>query len=93
MSSMYDIPKTPQKIRERIRRYERKLRKEKEESGMIHDGAGKRYFLGPSRRPSITTKNAVLMFLARRNGHFHARSSWGVDTGVYARAASLVRDD
>ena len=47
MSSMYDIPKTPQEIRERIRRYERKLRKEKEESGMIHDGAGKRYFLGP----------------------------------------------
>ena len=47
MSSMYDIPKTPQRIRERIRRYERKLQKEKEESGMIHDGAGKRYFLGP----------------------------------------------
>ena len=47
MSSMYDIPKTPERIRERIRRYERKLRREKEQFGTIHDGAGKRYLLGP----------------------------------------------
>ena len=47
MSSMYDIPKTPRGIRERIRRYERNLKKEKETFGAIHDGAGKRYLLGP----------------------------------------------
>ncbi len=37
----------PRKIRERIRRYERLLRKEKEISGFYSDGYGKRYLLGP----------------------------------------------
>lgn len=44
---MYELPKEPRKIRERIRRYQRKLREEKAKYGMIHDGAGKRYLLGP----------------------------------------------
>ena len=47
MSSMYELPKDPRKIRQRIRRYERKLRLEKSEFGWYSDGAGKRYFLGP----------------------------------------------
>ncbi len=44
---MYELPKEPGQIRERIRRYQRKLRAEKSRSGRIHDGAGKRYLLGP----------------------------------------------
>ena len=44
---MYQFPKEPQKIRERIRRYERELRKEYEMFGFINDGSGKRYLLGP----------------------------------------------
>jgi hypothetical protein len=40
------FPDTPQKIRARIRRYERDLRKEQEEFGSINDGYGKRYLLG-----------------------------------------------
>ncbi|MCP4602199.1 MAG: hypothetical protein GY847_17065 [Proteobacteria bacterium] len=44
---MYQFPKEPKKIRERIRRYERKLRKEQEELGALSDGYGKRYLLGP----------------------------------------------
>ena len=44
---MLDFPEDPKKIRARIRRYERKLRGEKADFGMINDGAGKRYFLGP----------------------------------------------
>ena len=47
MPSMYELPKDPRKIRQRIRRYERKLRLEKDEFGWYSDGAGKRYFLGP----------------------------------------------
>jgi hypothetical protein len=41
------LPKDPKKIRQRLRRYERELRKEYEKFGAIHDGSGKRYFLGP----------------------------------------------
>jgi tetratricopeptide (TPR) repeat protein len=41
------FPTDPKKIRARIRSYERKLQKELEETGMIHDGYGKRYLLGP----------------------------------------------
>ena len=36
-----------QKIRSRLRRYERALQKEKKEYGYYHDGAGKRYQIGP----------------------------------------------
>jgi hypothetical protein len=41
---MYELPKEPGQIRERIRLYQRELRTEKGRSGLIHDGAGKRYF-------------------------------------------------
>jgi hypothetical protein len=44
---MYEFPKEPQKIRARIRRYERELRKEYEQTRFISDGYGKRYLLGP----------------------------------------------
>jgi len=44
---MNHLPKDPKKIRQRLRRYERELRKEYETFGAIHDGSGKRYFLGP----------------------------------------------
>ena len=44
---MDELPKEPGLIRERIRRYQRKLRAEKARFGMIHDGAGKRYLVGP----------------------------------------------
>jgi len=44
---MYQFPKEPKKIRERIRRYERELRKEHEKHGFISDDFGKRYLLGP----------------------------------------------
>ncbi len=43
---MYQYPQEPKKIRERINRYERKLRKEYEKFGSISDGYGKRYLLG-----------------------------------------------
>ena len=43
---MYAFPHDPQKIRTRIRRYERALRREQECYGFINDGAGKRYLLG-----------------------------------------------
>ena len=36
-----------QKIRSRLRSYERKLQKEKREQGFYRDGAGKRYQIGP----------------------------------------------
>jgi hypothetical protein len=36
-----------QKIRSRLRSYERKLEKEKKEHGFYRDGAGKRYQIGP----------------------------------------------
>lgn len=44
---MYNLPTEPRKIKERIRRYERAFVKERQEHGMISDGAGKRYLLGP----------------------------------------------
>ena len=44
---MFEFPKEPKKIRSRIRRYERKLRKEYEATGFYGDGYGKRYLLGP----------------------------------------------
>lgn len=44
---MTDIPADPKKIWARIRRYERKLQQEKREWGTYHDGAGKRYLIGP----------------------------------------------
>ena len=44
---MFEFPKEPKKIRARIRRYERKLRKEYEATGFYSDGYGKRYLLGP----------------------------------------------
>jgi len=45
--TMADIPPDPKRIRARIRSYERKLEQERRELGSYHDGAGKRYFLGP----------------------------------------------
>jgi len=36
-----------QKIRSRLRSYERKLQQEKKKCGCYHDGAGKRYQIGP----------------------------------------------
>lgn len=44
---MNRFPDTPQKIKARIRSYERKLREEQVEHGFINDGYGKRYLLGP----------------------------------------------
>jgi tetratricopeptide (TPR) repeat protein len=44
---MLEFPNEPKKIRARIRRYERKLRKEYEATGFYGDGYGKRYLLGP----------------------------------------------
>jgi hypothetical protein len=39
---MLEFPNEPKKIRARIRRYERKLRKEYEATGFYGDGYGKR---------------------------------------------------
>ncbi len=44
---MSRFPDSPQKIKARIRSYERKLQKELAEHGFINDGYGKRYLLGP----------------------------------------------
>ena len=44
---MTDSKDELRKIRNRLRSYERKLRKEKEESGFYDDSAGKRYLIGP----------------------------------------------
>jgi hypothetical protein len=44
---MFQFPKEPKKIRERIKRYEREMRQEYERLGAIDDGNGKRYLLGP----------------------------------------------
>ncbi len=42
------MPQTEeQKIRSRLRSYERKLQQEKKKYGYYHDGAGKRYQIGP----------------------------------------------
>ena len=50
------------KIRERIRRYERKLREEKRTYGDYRDGAGKRYLLGPSYLLLGDTEDAMKSF-------------------------------
>lgn len=44
---MFQFPKTPSKMQERIKRYERDLRQEQRTHGFISDGYGKRYLLGP----------------------------------------------
>jgi hypothetical protein len=44
---VYEFPKEPKKIKERIKRYERELRKEYGKLGFISDDFGKRYLLGP----------------------------------------------
>ncbi len=44
---MYAFPKEPKRIAERIKRYERELRKENKQFGFIRNGSGKRYLLGP----------------------------------------------
>lgn len=41
------LDQDPRRVRARLRSYERKLRKEKEEHGFYRDGAGKRYHVGP----------------------------------------------
>jgi hypothetical protein len=43
----YQVPKDVKKIKERIRRYERALEKEKQRFGDYRDGSGKRFLLGP----------------------------------------------
>jgi hypothetical protein len=43
---MFEFPRGRKKILSTIRRYERLLWKEQEETGVISDGYGKRYFLG-----------------------------------------------
>jgi hypothetical protein len=43
---MADMNDDQQKIRSRLRRYERSLQKEKKEHGFHRDGAGKRYQIG-----------------------------------------------
>ena len=44
---MANFPTDPKKLRTRIRSYERKLQREKDEFGGCGDGAGKRYSLAP----------------------------------------------
>jgi len=44
---MYELPKEPAKLRQRIRRHERAFEKELSEYGRISDGAGKRFLLAP----------------------------------------------
>ena len=41
------FPQDRKRIRARIRSYERALQQEQDQFGMIHDGYGKRYLLGP----------------------------------------------
>jgi hypothetical protein len=43
---MYHFPTDPKKIKQRIRRYERSLRKDDPRHG-LRDGYGKRFLLGP----------------------------------------------
>ena len=56
------FPKDPKKIRARIRSYERKLRKEKEEYGYYGDGYGKRYLLGTLYLLMDDTEGALTYF-------------------------------
>lgn len=59
---MYQFPKEPKRIAERIKRYERGLRKEHEKFGFISDGSGKRYLLGPLYMLLGDTAGAVRSF-------------------------------
>ncbi|MBI5032942.1 MAG: hypothetical protein HZB51_20670 [Chloroflexi bacterium] len=59
---MYPFPNEPKKIIERIKRYERELRKEAERFGHISDDAGKRYLLGPLYLLVNDLKGAVTSF-------------------------------
>jgi hypothetical protein len=52
----------PQKMRTRIRSYERALRREQERFGFIRDGAGKRYLLGPLHVLMGDTQGALRSF-------------------------------
>jgi hypothetical protein len=46
-NTMWRFPDTPKKIQAAIKRYEKALHKEQSRYGMIDDGFGKRYLLGP----------------------------------------------
>lgn len=59
---MSQFPKEPKKIAERIKRYERELRKEYEKFGFVSDDAGKRYLLGPLYLLLGDTPGAVRSF-------------------------------
>jgi len=59
---MYQFPKEPKRITERIKRYERELRKEYEKFGFISDDSGKRYLLGPLYMMLGNTAGAVRSF-------------------------------
>jgi hypothetical protein len=59
---MSEFPQEPKKLAERIKRYERTLRKEHEKLGFISDGAGKRYLLGPLYMLLGDTAGAVRSF-------------------------------
>jgi len=59
---MYQFPKEPKRIAERIRHYQRALRQEQETFGSIHDGSGKRYLLGPLYMLLGDTAGAVRSF-------------------------------
>lgn len=59
---MFQLPKDPKKIRERIRRYERTLRQEYNDTGFISDGYGKRYLLGPLYMILGDTEGALKSF-------------------------------
>lgn len=59
---MSQFPDDPQKIRERIRRYENSLRKEFKMFDYISDGYGKRYLIGPMYLLVSDTAGAVKYF-------------------------------
>jgi len=59
---MYQFPKDPRKIRERIKRYERALLKEQDQFGIIGDGYGKRYLLGPLYMIAGDVEGAISSF-------------------------------
>jgi len=59
---MYQFPKEPKRITERIKRYERELRKEYEKFGFISDDSGKRYLIGPLYMVLGDTAGAIKSF-------------------------------
>ena len=59
---MYGFPKDPKKINQRLKRYERELKKELRNFGCIHDGPGKRYLLGPLYMLSGDIEGAIKSF-------------------------------